>query len=233
MHGWPASVAVRSAAMVACVLTPTSLGGQAAAPYGVVTGSGALVALQALVDDVAGGDVLLVVERAPAAAAADLERVLLSALADRRAMTLVLGALDAAAQEPLEHFLMGHTTFTEFVSATGVAPAATTAEKSLLDLARARSWSVRAAGTAAGADRAASVADAVRSAYDIGARQTLVVAIVDLKDPDALRQLGDRIRERVPAVRLRSVVVAAEVSASVDPAGVPTRPDYVMYTARR
>jgi uncharacterized iron-regulated protein len=75
-----------------------------------------------------------------------LELAILEGLARRgRAVTLSLEMFERDAQEPLEHFLMGHMTEPEFLKVSRPWPRYATDYKPLVDFAIAREWPVLAA----------------------------------------------------------------------------------------
>jgi hypothetical protein len=207
---------------------------QAVPPYKVAAKGGDVRPFSALVQEVAEADVVLVAGRPPAEAAA-FEGALLTAVAERRpAIGVVLGNLEGSAQDALEHFLMGHMTFQELASETRMAPALVPAVRPVLDLALARSWPVRAGRSAdGGADRGRVLADAIASAYGLGRpTRTLVVAVFDALDTDALGRLLEDLRTREPGARVRAIVVVPATSAPAAPAA-PGPADYIVYAPTR
>ena len=101
---------------------------------------------ETLVADLARADVVFVGEQHDDPNTHRLELAILEGLARRRDDVIVsLEMFERDAQEPLDHFLMGHMTEEEFLKVSRPWPRYDTDYKPLVDLAIARNWPVVAA----------------------------------------------------------------------------------------
>jgi hypothetical protein len=110
------------------------------------TAQGGFADLAAMVDDLATADVVFVGEQHNDDNTHRFQLNLLQALAARRGdIVLALEMFERDAQEPLEHFLMGHTEEAEFVRESRAWPRYATDYKPLVDFAISKTWPVVAA----------------------------------------------------------------------------------------
>ncbi len=106
-----------------------------------------VVDFDALLTDLARADVVLVGEQPGHAGTHRIELALLEGLARRqRSVILALDAFGRDVQDPLEHFLMGHLSETDFLAVARPPARYATDYKPLVDFAIARAWPVVAAG---------------------------------------------------------------------------------------
>jgi len=148
-NSWQSPWAVSAVVAIAAAAT---LASQLAPPAARVFGAARnqFAGLDVLLTDLAAADVVVIGEPREDASVHRVELMLLQELAGRRkALTLSLEALDRGMQEPLEHFLMGHTTEADFL--TEAKPAADYARtyKPLVDAAIQANWQVVAANVPA------------------------------------------------------------------------------------
>jgi uncharacterized iron-regulated protein len=102
--------------------------------------------IERLASDAARADVLFVGEEHDNVATHQAELALLQALARQRGdIVLALEMFERDVQEPLAHFLLGHTTEEEFLAVARPWPQYARDYKPLVDFAIARQWSVVAA----------------------------------------------------------------------------------------
>ena len=129
------------------LLILAALAAQDLAPHRVFdTARGAFAAIDPMIDDLAAADVVFVGEQHDSANTHRLELALLQGLASRRGnVVLSLEMFERDVQEPLEHFLMGHTPEDEFLKDARPWPRYKTDYKPLVDFAIARDWPVVAA----------------------------------------------------------------------------------------
>jgi uncharacterized iron-regulated protein len=147
------------APLVFAIAAAATLAGQSSLPAARVfaTARSELAGFGEMLTDVATADVVIVGEERENPAVHQIELVLLQELAARRkGLTLSLEVLDRGMQEPLEHFLMGHTAEADFL--TEAKPPADYARtyKPLVDAAIQANWQVVAANVPP------AVAEAVR-----------------------------------------------------------------------
>lgn len=145
-------------AAAGCVLAMTLVAAQAViephrvyrstyADGGAVVIPGHFDNLDNLIVQASAADVLVLGEPLSQPAAHRLALTILEGLARRqRDVILALEVFDRMAQDPLDHFLMGHLTEAELLAAAGLGPRYPTDYKPLVDLAIARMWPVIATG---------------------------------------------------------------------------------------
>jgi uncharacterized iron-regulated protein len=110
------------------------------------TGRGAFTDFEVMASDLAKADVVFVGEQHDDPNTHRLELAVLEGLARRgRNVILSLEMFERDAQEPLDHFAMGHMAEAEFLKVSRPWPRYATDYKPLVDLAIARNWSVVAA----------------------------------------------------------------------------------------
>jgi hypothetical protein len=201
------------------------------------TGSRTFVTFDALMADIAGADVVFVEERASTPDVHRFEAAVLQALAGRREVVLALDAIDRAAQDPLEHFQMGHLSDQEFVTQAGMAAAAGAAYVPLMKLAIARTWPIVATGPfKAGGE--GSMASALVQALAIGSaggKRPLLVSLHAGARPGVVETAADFIG--APSSARRAVIVQLVSVPSLEmlkppPAAAPAGAGYVIYTRR-
>jgi len=127
-----------------CLLATTLVVAQAGVPHRIFgAAASGFTDLNALLMDAAGADVLVFGEPQGQPVAHRLELAVLEGLAThQRDVILVLEMFDRTAQEPLDHFLMGHLTEPDFLAAARPWPRYATDYKPLVDFAARRSWPV-------------------------------------------------------------------------------------------
>lgn len=134
--------------MLVAAMTGATLAQGTVVPHRVyATSAKAFTSFDAMLDDLVKADVVFVGEQHNDANTHRWQLALLEAIAKRRSgVMLALEMFERDAQEPLEHFLMGHTDEVEFLreSRNGW-PRYQTDYKPLVDLAIARQWPVIAA----------------------------------------------------------------------------------------
>ena len=135
----------RTAFLILASLTAFAV--QDLAPHRVFdTARDAFAAVDPMIDDLAGADVVFVGEQHDSANTHRLELTLLQGLATRRGnVVLSLEMFERDVQEPLEHFLMGHTPEDEFLKDARPWPRYKTDYKPLVDFAISKDWPVVAA----------------------------------------------------------------------------------------
>jgi len=102
--------------------------------------------LEAMLADVVRADLVFVGEQHGHAETHRIELAVLEGLARRkRDVILAMEMFDRDAQDPLDHFLMGHLTEADFLAAARPWPRYATDYKPLVDLAMRRGWPVIAA----------------------------------------------------------------------------------------
>jgi uncharacterized iron-regulated protein len=130
-----------------CVALTAVVAAQSYVPHRVFDNQrGAFSDFEAMAADLATADVVFVGEQHDDPNTHRLELAVLEALARRsRPVVLSLEMFERDAQEPLEHFLMGHLEEVEFLKVSRPWPRYATDYKPLVDLAIAREWPVVAA----------------------------------------------------------------------------------------
>jgi uncharacterized iron-regulated protein len=130
-----------------CVGVPVALAAQGYVPNRVFDSSdGRFSDFEIMAADLARADVVFVGEQHDDPNTHRLELALLEALARRgRSVIVSLEMFERDAQEPLEHFLMGHLEEPEFLKVARPWPRYATDYKPLVDLAVANEWPVVAA----------------------------------------------------------------------------------------
>jgi uncharacterized iron-regulated protein len=142
---WPSWLHVTQ--VVAFVVCSTFLSAQGYVPNRVFdTARGAFSDFEAMSASLMSADVVLVGEQHDDANTHRLELAVLEGLARRgRPVVLSLEMFERDAQEPLDHFQMGHISEEEFLKASRPWPRYATDYKPLVDFAIAHNWSVVAA----------------------------------------------------------------------------------------
>ncbi len=110
----------------------------------VISGaSGSVVEFDAMVDDLARADVVFVGEQHDSVPTHRLELALLEGVARRRPSAIVaMEMFERDVQDPLEHFLMGHTSEADFLAVGRAWPNYATDYKPLVDFAISKNWEV-------------------------------------------------------------------------------------------
>ncbi|HXT70670.1 MAG TPA: ChaN family lipoprotein [Vicinamibacterales bacterium] len=128
-------------------LLSTALAAQSYVPNRVFdTGRGAFTDFESMAADLAKADVVFVGEQHDDPNTHRLELAVLEGLARRgRKVIVSLEMFERDAQEPLEHFLMGHMTEEEFLKVSRPWPRYATDYKPLVDFAISKEWAVVAA----------------------------------------------------------------------------------------
>ena len=129
------------------LVASATLAAQAYVPNRVFdTRKGAFTDFESMTADLAKADVVFVGEQHDDPNTHRLELAILEGLARRgRNVTLSLEMFERDAQEPLEHFLMGHMTEPEFLKVSRPWPRYATDYKPLVDFAVSKEWPVVAA----------------------------------------------------------------------------------------
>ena len=129
------------------VAASAALAAQSYVPQRVFdTGRGAFSDFEAMAADLARADVVFVGEQHDDPNTHRLELAVLEALARRgRDVIVSLEMFERDAQEPLEHFLMGHSSEEDFLKVSRPWPRYLTDYKPLVDFAAAHDWAVVAA----------------------------------------------------------------------------------------
>jgi uncharacterized iron-regulated protein len=130
---------------VAATLAAATLAAQVGyVPHRVLhTGTRAIVDFEGMLNDLAGADVVFVGEQHDDPNTHRLELAILEGLARRRDDVIVsLEMFERDVQEPLDHFLMGHTAEDEFLAEARPWPRYATDYKPLVDFAVSREWPV-------------------------------------------------------------------------------------------
>ena len=138
---------VRPAVCALVALGATAVFAQDLAPHHVVdTARGAVATFDAMADEVAKADVVVVGEQHDSANTHRLERALLERLARlSRRVILSLEMFERDVQEPLEHFAMGHIMEEDFLDDGRPWPRYRTDYKPLVDFAIGKEWPIVAA----------------------------------------------------------------------------------------
>src|SRR5688500_17130494 len=133
--------------VAALVLGGAATAAQSYVPHRVFhTARGAFADFEAMAADLAKADIIFVGEQHDDPNTHRLELAVLEALARRaRPVIVSLEMFERDVQEPLEHFLMGHTEEAEFLKQARPWPRYLTDYKPLVDFAIARDWAVLAA----------------------------------------------------------------------------------------
>lgn len=128
-------------------LVPAVIAAQSYVPHRVFdTSRGAFSDFEAMMADVASADIVFVGEQHDDPNTHRLELAVLEGLARRgRDTILSLEMFERDAQEPLEHFLMGHMPEEEFLKVSRPWPRYATDYKPLVDFAMSKEWPVVAA----------------------------------------------------------------------------------------
>lgn len=110
----------------------------------IVSGAtGAVVELDAMLNDIARADVVFVGEEHDSANAHRLELAILQGVGARRKDAIVaMEMFERDVQEPLDHFSMGHTSEEDFLAASRPWPNYATDYKPLVDFAISKDWPV-------------------------------------------------------------------------------------------
>ena len=138
---------VWAAAVMGVVTVSATLAAQSYVPHRVFnTATGAFSDFESMAAVLAKADVVFVGEQHDDPNTHRLELAVLESLARRgRRAVVSLEMFERDAQEPLEHFLMGHTDEAEFLKASRPWPRYATDYKPLVDFAVSREWPVVAA----------------------------------------------------------------------------------------
>jgi uncharacterized iron-regulated protein len=109
---------------------------------------GAFSDFETMLADLARADVVFVGEQHDDANTHRLERAVLEGVARRRPNVIVaMEMFERDVQEPMEHFLMGHTSETDFLKVARPWPRYATDYKPLVDFAISKTWPVVASNT--------------------------------------------------------------------------------------
>jgi len=140
-------VSVRRSTTFVATLASVTLAAQSYVPNRVFdTARGAFSDFEVMAADIAPADVVFVGEQHDDPNTHRLELAVLEALARRdRRVIVSLEMFERDVQEPLDHFLMGHTEEAEFLKVSRPWPRYATDYKPLVDFAIARDWPVIAA----------------------------------------------------------------------------------------
>jgi hypothetical protein len=184
-------------------LVSAVLGAQSASPPGRVVSGGRVVGFEVLAADAAAADVV-VVSGPPALASPPLELALVQAIAGRREVILAIDAISRSAQDPLEHFQMGHLSDAEFQSSSRLTPEVANATLPVVRFAIERTWPIVAMGAPddGSAGDAGTWASAVLQALHVastGGRRPLVLLrqmVQTTRTPSWLQRLREDWRER-------------------------------------
>ncbi|MEZ5317194.1 MAG: ChaN family lipoprotein [Vicinamibacterales bacterium] len=133
--------------LMACAASVVLAAQSAYVPERVLaTGTGTMTDFEAMLADLASADVIFLGEQHDDPNTHRLELAVLQGLQRRRGdLVLSLEMFERDVQEPLEHFLMGHTPEQEFLAGARPWPRYDTDYKPLVDFAMAHQWSVVAA----------------------------------------------------------------------------------------
>jgi uncharacterized iron-regulated protein len=136
-----------AAAAIAVVAMSVTAMAQSYVPHRVFnTAAGVFADFESMSAELAKADVVFVGEQHDDPNTHRLELAILESLARRgRGAVVSLEMFERDVQEPLEHFLMGHTSETDFLQASRPWPRYATDYKPLVDLAISREWPVVAA----------------------------------------------------------------------------------------
>lgn len=223
------------------VLSAVALGGQAVERSERIlsTASRAFVSFEAFAADVANADVVFLNPQAGTPDAPRLEMALFQALAAvgvrRGDVVFALDAVNRAAQEPLEHFQMGHLSEQEFLAESGLAPVVAPAYLPLMKFAVARSWPIVATGPP-DSDTEGEMSAAIVQAVTIGAaggKRPLVVSLHASNGPGVSDKAAEHVRQQLAGRRVlvvRFVAVSSLEDLLMRPAAAPSNTDYVIYT---
>jgi uncharacterized iron-regulated protein len=140
----PPTLIAALAAAVAALSPPVVAQAPPAPVYRIVEGATrSPVDIDTLAAKLAAADVAFLGERHDDVAGHRVQRLLVEAIAARRDnVTLALEMFERDAQEPLDHFQMGHTEEAEFLAAARPWPQYDRDYKPLVDFAIARQWPV-------------------------------------------------------------------------------------------
>ena len=221
------------------VLSAVVLSGQAVARTEriLATASRTFVGLDAVADDVARADVAFLNDETGAPETLRVEMSLLEALVGRRPDVIVaFDVVKRSAQEPLEHFQMGHLSDQEFIAESGLPAAVATAYLPLLKFAAARAWPIVATGPAeTGGEDQMLMSSAIVQAATIGSaggKRPLLVSLHTATSSGISDKAATRVRQQLPGRRV--LVLRFVAVPSLEPLGPPaaTSPgiDYVVYT---
>ncbi|MEO8070873.1 MAG: ChaN family lipoprotein [Acidobacteriota bacterium] len=138
------------AAIVACLIAGAGTAGVAQVAYVpqrvFVSAKGQFADFETLLADVARADVVLVGEEHNDPNTHRVELAMLQGLARRRGEIVVaMEMFERDVQEPLAHFLMGHTSEDEFLRDSRPWPDYSTSYKPLVDFAMSKDWPIVAA----------------------------------------------------------------------------------------
>lgn len=159
--------------------------------------------------------------------------------AQRGDIAVALGVLTRDAQDPLDHFLMGHSEEREVLAAAGAWPEYARDYKPILDVAVRREWPVVAGApprASGGKDAPAAVADDVLAesitqsyaAGSIGGKRPLIVVL----DRPRAGKVGDGaaalVATRLAGKRVTTVLFVNVAGSSTPGPNVIARADYVV-----
>ncbi len=207
------------------VLSAVALSGQAVVRTEriLATASRTFVGLDAVADDVARADVAFLNDETGAPETRRVEMSLLEALVGRRPDVIVaFDVVKRSAQEPLEHFQMGHLSDQEFIAESGLPAAVATAYLPLLKFAAARAWPIVATGPAetGGEDQMSSaIVQAVTIGAAGGKRPLLVSLHARATTSGVSDKAAERVRQQLPGRRVLALRIVAVAHRSSEPAG--------------
>jgi hypothetical protein len=188
-------------------------------------------------DDVARADIAFLNDETGAPETRRVEMSLLEALVGRRPDVIVaFDVVKRSAQEPLEHFQMGHLSDQEFIAESGLPPALAVAYLPLLKFAVARAWPIVATGPAetGGEDQMSSAIVQAATIGVAGGKRPLLVSLHIADTSGVSDKAAARVRQQLPerrVIALRIVAVASPEQVT-PPAVSPPNIDYVVYTRR-
>ena len=221
------------------VLSAVALSGQAVVRTEriLATASRTFVGLDAVADDVARADVAFLNDETGAPETRRVEMSLLEALVGRRPDVIVaFDVVKRSAQEPLEHFQLGHLSDQEFIAESGLPVAVATAYLPLLKFAAARAWPIVATGPAetGGEDQMSSAIVQAVTVGAAGGKRPLLVSLHTTTTSGASDKAAERVRQQLPERRVLAVriVAVAEPEQVTPPVVAPPNIDYVVYTRR-
>jgi hypothetical protein len=222
------------------VLSVVAPGGQAVKPSERIlsVASRAFVSFDTLVADIARADVVFLNEQAKTPDAHRLEMALLQALTGRRPeIVFAVDVVKRSAQEPLDHFQMGHLAESEFLAEAGIPPALAAASLPLMKFAVARTWPILATGPPdPGTEDQMSAA--IVQAVTIGAaggKRPLLVSLHASSSTGVSEKASGQVREQLPGRRVLTLrfVAVPSLESLAPSAGIPPNTDYLIYTAER
>lgn len=223
------------ASVVVAVLAVSAVAGQSIGPAQRIVSAGArgFVGFETLATEAGAADVVFIHELAGGAGMQRLEMAVLQTLAAnpaRRAdVMFAVDVINHAAQEPLEHFQMGHLSERELATEARMPAAHVQTYMPLIKFAVDQAWPIVATGSASDSAASATIVQAVMMGETMGKRR-LVVSL-HTAAPVAGVKTAALVRHQLAGRRVLSLglVPTSSLDSTISATDVPAGIDYLAY----